>query len=591
MPLNISDPIYEMLSHARGYAAGDTLVQSISLCIGFWFLDAKTIRKLSAGTVRQQDFEDAVCLCLERRSRQAEAAFRGFSQVRLGEHGFQDLFFHWVKFSGDKNRLLRLIERMIYPFLTRASWPYIAVPAWLERLAVELLPAGEGTFYSGASGVCGPAFEIARQRREWGIPLRVVTCEEHPGLFHLSVLLASMYGFEFEQYNTDCLRDGKAPVKADFSIMFPPLRGGEPVRISDSLTCGSDWAYAYHQLCALNENGAGVCRISNGALFNAKNRRFREYLLKRNVVDAVIALPKSSLPFTPSAPSTSLVVFRRGRKKDDAVQMAELPESSQLRAKGSPLRTLAGAGKSVLPIVWENSREVPPSELDASNLSPQRYLSWPRQSDGPPLPCAGEVAEGGGLSRKAVQMKDVAQIYRGINVAAFSRSGEGVEVLRLSDVQEGRIRMDGVARYGLPDRTKQERYRIHKGDILISCKGKAIKLCVVSEKESPLLSHDFLGIRPDPAKANPWYLFYFLQSPAGQQAIQQIQMGSSITMIRAADLERLPLHYIPLAQQTQYAAELREANILLEEQLAAVNASRQRAYERFYQKIGLEDTL
>ena len=158
MPLNISDPIYEMLSHARGYAAGDTLVQSISLCIGFWFLDAKTIRKLSAGTVRQQDFEDAICLCLERRSRQAEAAFRGFSQVRLGEHGFQDLFFHWVKFSGDKNRLLRLIERMIYPFLTRASWPYIAVPAWLERLAAPAACAGRRSRLPGKDGSGGFPF-------------------------------------------------------------------------------------------------------------------------------------------------------------------------------------------------------------------------------------------------------------------------------------------------------------------------------------------------------------------------------------------------------------------------------------------------
>lgn len=136
-----------------------------------------------------------------------------------------------------------------------------------------------------------------------------------------------------------------------------------------------------------------------------------------------------------------------------------------------------------------------------------------------------------------------------------------------------------------------ERYRIQKGDILISCKGKAIKLCAVSEETPVFLSHDFLGIRVKDGEIDPQYLFYFLQSPAGQCAIQQIQMGSSIPMIRAKDLEDLSLPYIPLARQTRYAQELHKTVSDIEEKMAKLYAAKQRAYEQFYQKTGFGDAL
>ena len=62
-------------------------------------------------------------------------------------------------------------------------------------------------------------------------------------------------------------------------------------------------------------------------------------------------------------------------------------------------------------------------------------------------------------------------------------------------------------------------------------------------------------------------------------------------MIRAVDLEHLPIYYIPLAQQIQYAEELRRVNTHVEEQLMALQELKQRAYKQYYQKIGLGETL
>lgn len=584
------DPIHGMLSivRGRGYAMTDLLNQSIALCIGLWFLEKNTIHRLCNSAVCQADFEAAVRNRLKETDPEAEVSFAEYSKTRLLEDTFQELFYYWVQFSDDKDKLRRLTDRLVYPNLSRVYRPELAVPAWLERLACELLGDKTGTFYDGAAGVGNMALRIAQDRRKKGLPFHVVTKEIDPLLFHLSVLRSKMHGFVFQQTNEDCLYPRDVSSKADMSVMFPSLRGGEQVFVSNSVVCGGDWSYAYHQLSALNKTGIGVCRIPNGALFNAKNQAFRKYLLALNVIDAVIALPQNSVPFWAAAPATSLVVFRKGRKQEDTVWMMELPTPGLRKPKNESRRMFHHFGNDILPEIRASGRQVGRFELDAFNLSPQRYLSSARQSD---LDINTAQNAEDSRSRSAVQMKEVARIYRGINVANLVRSAEGTGVLRLSDVQNGKICMDNIACFDLSGRENADRYQISTGDILISCKGKAIKLCIISEDAPLYLSHDFLGIRVDGAKVDPWYLYYVLQSPVGQKMLQQIQMGSSIPMIRAADLEQLRLHYIPLVQQSQYASELREANALIDGQLEVLNASRRRVCEQFYQKVGLEDIL
>ena len=584
------DPIRGMLNCTRGkgYALVDLLTQSISLCIGFWFLDKEAIRSLHSSNL-QEEFEQAVYDHIKRVDPNTAQSFRAFSQVRLLQDTFQELFCYWEQFSGDKNRLCHLTERLIHPHLSRVYRNDLAVPSWLERFAMELLPIASGTFYDGTAGAGGMAIKIAQYGAEKERPIQIVTREVDPLLFHLSVLRAKMHGFVFQQSNEDCLYAQRnfPAVEADMSIMFPPLHGGNTLLVAKDHLCGSDWSYAYHQMETLKMGGVGVCRIPNGALFNVKNRPFRNYLLSLNVLDAIIALPKNT-PF-PAAPATSLVVFRKGRKKDDAVRIMELPtpeDSGRKKDSGSVPYLFR---KSLLPIAQENSVLLAPSDLDASNLSPQMYLPDLQRKSSMPQSLPNIPADQTHSTVK--RLKDVAIVYRGLNIAGLVRQEDGRQVLRLSDVQNGRICMDEVVRYDLSKRGNLERYRIQAGDILISCKGKAIKLCAVSENVPLLLSHDFLGIRADSSKIDPRYLFYFLKSPAGQSAIQQIQMGSSIPMIRATDLERLPLHYIPLALQTQCAEELQKTDLRLEEQMAALNVLRQQAYAQFYKKTGLGDAL
>ena len=227
-----SDPIREILNQTRGKDCSivDLLIQSISLCIGFYFLDEDTIRSLQSGAILQKDFENIVAEYLQKTKPKTAASFRAFSQVRLLEDTFQQLFLYWAQFSKNKNKLRRLVERLIYPNLIRYYRADLMVPTWLERFAVDLLPIADGIFYDGTAGAGGVAIGLAKYGQEKECDIQVFTKEIDSLLFHLSILRSQMHGLEFRQANEDCIQDSQllAKGKANMSIMFPPLRGGGP---------------------------------------------------------------------------------------------------------------------------------------------------------------------------------------------------------------------------------------------------------------------------------------------------------------------------------------------------------------------------
>ena len=582
MTAGLGDPIREVLALAQeyGYVREDLLMQSITLCAGLCLLEGAPLSSPGEPLPGQEEFEDLVCRRLEGRDPEALDAFQTLSRVRLGSQAFDRLLRHWARFAGDRRKLLSLTERLIARFRVQGYRMRWEAPAWLRRLAVELLDPVEGVFYDGVAGTGSTALEAARYSAGRGGGLEVVAREADPLLFSLSVLRARIQGFFFRQTCENCLRTPLPVPPADFSIMLPPPGEGEATVLPDQTFCGSDWSFALHQLDALGETGRGVCLIPTGALFNAKNQTFRQRLVERNVIDAVISLPRRGAALPASA--TSLVLFRKGRRESDSVLFLELPE--ELLKGGLPDARVSAWLRDCRRLRRESPEKFPlPAHLDQGNLSPGQYLSAAPAGAASPGPECG-----GGPPEERVPLGEWAEIYRGINLAQAARDPEGTGVLRLADVQDGGILPEQAARYRFPPARKLDRYQVRPGDLLISCKGAAIKLCLVPELAEPLLlSHDFLGIRPNPDRVDPRYLLYLLRSPAGQRDLARLQMGSSIPMIRAADLERLPFLYIPLSQQRQCADRLEAAEQRVEAQIQALNRERERAYNQFYREIGL----
>lgn len=74
----------------------------------------------------------------------------------------------------------------------------------------------------------------------------------------------------------------------------------------------SDFAFVQHALASLNEQGRAILILTPGALFrHGKEVSIREYIVRNNLLDAVIALPRNLFYDTGIAPV--LLVFDRAR--------------------------------------------------------------------------------------------------------------------------------------------------------------------------------------------------------------------------------------------------------------------------------------
>ena len=101
----------------------------------------------------------------------------------------------------------------------------------------------------------------------------------------------------------------------------------------------ADLAFTMHMLASLDEAGTAAIVEFPGVLYRGgAERKIREYLLKQNVVDAVIQLPANL--FYGTSIATCILVLKKGRRKDHSVLFVD---ASQLFDKGTNQNILGKA--------------------------------------------------------------------------------------------------------------------------------------------------------------------------------------------------------------------------------------------------------
>ena len=139
-----------------------------------------------------------------------------------------------------------------------------------------------------------------------------------------------------------------------------------------------------------------------------------------------------------------------------------------------------------------------------------------------------------------IELKDIATMFRGFNVGAKNKeSSDGkYRIVRLSDVQDGKILMDTISRYDIENNAKVGMYELKEGDVILSIRGNSLKAAVVPEDdEDLLLSQNFIGIRCK-KDLNPDYLKVFLESPLGQYLLSNKMSGTAIPTLSKKILKR-----------------------------------------------------
>lgn len=499
--------------------------------------------------------------------------------------------------------------------------PEIQTPKWLNRLAIALLDPVDGDFYDGTAGVCSTAVEVYRHSLKkqsnisiytqemneffWAVSAVRTFLEGMPHVFHScgDVIAAPAY------YEKDKLKT------FDYSIMFPPLGMTKQVDehllgqdvfqrflYPESIRIGWDWAFALHQVASLNEHGKGVLCMFGGAFFNVQSKRIRAEIINSGVVECVIAIPANSLPFT--AVPVNLIVFNRNLKKGSEILMIDAQAFMETNAGVSTKKRYVLNEEGIQKIVAvyagrtqeaQVSRLVSVDELVEADLMPARYVKK-RTIDTKEF---GTISIASDLDRilkgpNWVALKEVVKVRAGFNhskVAVQADDGD-IKIIRLSDVQNGALNLGNIPGYRLAKDVNIDKYRVFEGDILLSCKGQAVKTCMVPHiQEYITASANFMILQADPKFIYPLYLQYYLESPMGMYLIKSKQAGSSIVMLNKKEVNDIPIPYISLQQQMALADGLKSKERYVQEQIDELNRMLRDSRLEFYQKAGFMDTM
>lgn len=132
----------------------------------------------------------------------------------------------------------------------------------------------------------------------------------------------------------------------------------------------------------------------------------------------------------------------------------------------------------------------------------------------------------------------------------------GVPVIMPTNIQNGRLEEDGIARISEVMADQLKRHRVRQGDIIFSRRGEVDKCAVVTEREVGwLCGTGCLLARVDPKLADPRYIGYHINLPETRAWLQQNAVGLVMPNLNTGILERIPIH-APDRQEQETIADL-----------------------------------
>lgn len=340
-----------------------------------------------------------------------------------------------------------------------------------------------------------------------------------------------------------------------------------------------DFGYVISGLTALKEDGKAAFLLPTGALFRSgADQKIREGFLKYDVVEAVIELPAGLLaPYTNI--STVLVLFNRNKPVDCKEQIM-LINVENLSVSG-PARTVRlteqamnviERGLSSKEETAQISRLMTTEYLKDKPLLPSRYI-FEAQMDFEEygvvkfdLSAFGEISTTKQLDKLT---------YRGYNALPRNADENGpYAVLKIADVEDGKIDYDSLTYYRVEERTQVDKYRIKKGDVILSIRGQGLKIAVFEQdRDDVLLSQNFVGIRCG-SNLNPYFLKMYLESPTIQFILNTKLTGSTVMNLPIHEVEALAIPVLPIEKQNEIVEsfqkqfeEITDEIKVLEEQL------------------------
>ena len=295
-------------------------------------------------------------------------------------------------------------------------------------------------------------------------------------------------------------------------------------------------------------SGRMVAIVPAGLLFRSgADGYFREHLVSSGILDAVIQLPGAIFPNT--AVVTCILVFDIKRNPDESVLFYNADDEELIRSEGRPLRRVIHGWQKIVDDVLNRratNHSVLASKADieqqAYDLSVSRYV-------------LSEATRKIRTLSEVKRLSDIAQIIRAQSLKEDKEPrGEAYLEVGARDISISGVIRTPSKRMLLSGRAKDraEQQCLQPGDILLANKGNLGKVGIVDSDcgENWVANQLFQVIRLNSdSVCRPEYLFRYLSSPLVQTYLQDQASGTTMPVLKTADINALSIPVPPLKEQ------------------------------------------
>lgn len=364
-----------------------------------------------------------------------------------------------------------------------------------------------------------------------------------------------------------------ASEKFDVIVACPPWGGMpdkhgriHPASNSRFRSKDSENLFLQHVAESLRPGGKAVIAVPEGTLFRpGTDRQVRQWLLEDFRVDGIISLPPGTFaPYTNI--KSNLLVFRRERPAN--------------KVRFCVVHSLAGAEKRS-----SSESELPSDVARRFRIGEETEDLWETPIKDLALREWELVAKSSGTDQlqqlldavheadESIPMKtlgSVADVFAGMSydkrTTVENPNGDRnlPGLIRVSDVQEGKIGQPTLFLTEGANEKLNDRLRLHAGDILTSTSGSIGKIAVVRSTPAPIVaSKSVVIIRPKQGVSSS-YLSALLESESYQSWLTGHARGSTIQHLSVRTLRHLPVAIpnIQLQQRVGSVCEGRRSEAL-----------------------------
>lgn len=282
---------------------------------------------------------------------------------------------------------------------------------------------------------------------------------------------------------------------------------------------GYEVLYLDYFLSKLSEKGRAVFILSESFLNRKNHADFRKKPAENGIIDTIIEFPKGFL----CKSNVRLVLLLLIKEKRKIIILMQCH--------------LLNVPKRIFPVFLKKITELIAADFAAARkIYPLETMEKTSRLD------FSHISDDFFYHENTVELGKICKhIFRGIPPKKTVKGGRRISILSYKfGFGERSFALTKKVSFS---KKEIEKYRLCRGDILLSCKG-SVKV-VIADKELPdmpvVISDNIFVLRVDKEKYHPYVLFYYLRIAEKQEEIKKTGTKGNVYVLKKEDLEKFPV--------------------------------------------------